>query len=34
MKKMISKLEMNKKLNHYCDNVLKLYNYGRISLPM
>lgn len=34
MKRMLSKMDVNKKLNHYCVNVLRMYNYGRVSLPM
>ena len=34
MKKLLSKAEMNKKLNHYCVNVLKMYNVGRVTLPV
>ena len=34
MKKIINKLTGSKKFNMYCTNVLKMYNYGRVNLPM
>lgn len=34
MKKIINKLTDSKKFNKYCTNVLKMYNYGRVNLPM
>lgn len=34
MKKMMRKIAHNKKFNDYCANVLKMYNYGRLSMPM
>lgn len=34
MKKMINKADLHKKLNHYCVNVLKMYNIGRVTLPV
>lgn len=34
MKRMMAKIASSKKLNHYCNNVLKMYNYGKVSLPM
>lgn len=33
MKKLVNKLTTSKKFNKYCVNVLKMYNYGRVSLP-
>lgn len=31
---MIDKSKLSKKFNKYCVNVLKMYNYGRVSLPV
>ena len=31
---MINKIADSKKFNKYCVNVLKMYNYGRINLPV
>ena len=33
MKKSIKKLLNSKKLNHYCVNVLSMYNFGRVNIP-
>lgn len=33
MKRMVKKIVESKKFNHYCVNVLKMYNIGRVSLP-
>lgn len=34
MKRVINSELIGKKLNKYCVNVMKMYNYGRVSLPM
>jgi len=34
MKRMMSKIANSKKVNSYCANVLRMYNYGKVSLPM
>lgn len=31
---MISKIADSKKFNKYCVNVLKMYNYGRVNMPV
>ena len=31
---MINKIADSKKFNRYCVNVLKMYNYGRVNLPV
>ena len=31
---MINKIADSKKCNKYCVNVLKMYNYGRVNLPV
>lgn len=31
---MINKISDSKKFNKYCVNVLKMYNYGRVNLPV
>ena len=31
---MINKIADGKKFNKYCVNVLKMYNYGRVNLPV
>jgi len=31
---MMSKIAKSKRMNNYCGNMLKLFNYGQISLPM
>ena len=31
---MINKITDSKKYNKYCVNVLKMYNYGRVNLPV
>ena len=33
MKKLVNKLTASKKFNKYCVNMLKMYNYGRVSIP-
>jgi len=33
MRKMVEKIVEGKKFNHYCVNVLKMYNIGRVTLP-
>ena len=33
MKKLVNKLTASKKFNKYCVNMLKMYNYGRGSIP-
>lgn len=34
MRRMINKIADSKKFNKYCVNVLKMYNYGRVNLPV
>lgn len=34
MKRMINKIAASKKFNKYCTNMLKMYNYGRVNLPV
>lgn len=34
MKKIVNRILDNKKFNKYCVNVLKMYNYGRVSMPV
>ncbi len=34
MRKMVRKIVESKKLNKYCVNVLKMYNVGRVTLPV
>lgn len=34
MKKTFRKLINSKKLNHYCVDVLKMYNYGRVNIAV
>ena len=31
---MINKITDSKKFNKYCVNVLTMYNYGRVSMPV
>ena len=31
---MINKITDSKKFSKYCVNVLKMYNYGRVNLPV
>ena len=31
---MINKIADSKMFNKYCVNVLKMYNYGRVNLPV
>ena len=33
MKKLVNKLTASKKFNKYCVNMLKMYNYGSVSIP-
>lgn len=33
MKKMIKKIATSKRFNNYCNNMLKMYNYGRVNIP-
>ncbi len=33
MKRMIKKIATSRKFNNYCDNMLKMYSYGRINMP-
>jgi hypothetical protein len=33
MRKMIRKMVNSKKIAHYCVDVLKTYNMGRVNLP-
>lgn len=30
----MNKISASKKLNKYCVNMLKMYNYGRVNMPM
>ena len=30
---MIKKIAASKKFNNYCNNMLKMYSYGRINMP-
>jgi len=34
MKKIVNRILDSKKFNKYCVNVLKMYNYGRVNMPM
>ena len=34
MRRMSNKITDSKKFNKYCVNVLKMYNYGRVNLPV
>ena len=34
MRKLVNKLTASKKFNKYCVNVLKMYNYGRVNMPV
>ena len=34
MNKKISKVLASKKFNKYCVNVLRMYNYGRVNMPV
>ena len=31
---MINEIADSKKFNKYCVNVLKMYNYGRVNMPV
>lgn len=33
MKRMIKKITTSKVINKYCDNMLRMYNYGRVNIP-
>ncbi len=33
MKKMIKKIATSKRFNDYCNNMLKMYSYGRVNMP-
>lgn len=34
MKRVINKELVTKKLERYCVNVMKMYNYGRVNVPV
>ena len=34
MKRMMKKIAESKRFNKYCVNMLKMYNYGRVNLPV
>ena len=34
MRKLVNKLTASKKFNKYCINMLKMYNYGRVNMPV
>ena len=34
MRKMVKKIVMSDKFNKYCVNVLRMYNYGRVNVPV
>jgi hypothetical protein len=34
MRRMVKKIVNSKKFNKYCVNVLKMYNVGRVTLPV
>ena len=34
MRKLVDKLTASKKLNKYCVSMLKMYNYGRVNMPV
>lgn len=34
MKKIVNRILDNKKFNKYCVNVLKMYNYGCVNMPV
>ncbi len=34
MRKMVKKIVTSDKFNKYCVNVLKMYNYGRVNVPV
>lgn len=34
MKKIVNRILDSKKFNKYCVNVLKMYNYGRVNMPL
>lgn len=33
MKRMIRKIAASKKFNNYCNNMLRMYNYGIVNMP-
>lgn len=33
MRKMVNKITASKKFVKYCNNMLKMYNYGRVNMP-
>ncbi len=34
MKKIVNRILVSKKFNKYCVNVLRMYNYGRVNMPV
>lgn len=34
MKKIVNRILDSKKFNKYCVNVMRMYNYGRVNIPM
>ncbi len=34
MRRIMKKITENRKFNKYCVNVLKMYNYGRVNMPV
>lgn len=34
MKKIVNRIFDSKKFNKYCVNMLKMYNYGRVNMPV
>lgn len=34
MERIMKKIMNSTRLNHYCANVLKMYNYGRVNCPV
>ncbi len=34
MKKIVSRILDSKKFNKYCVNVMKMYNIGRVNMPL
>ena len=34
MKGIVNRILDSKKFNRYCVNVLKMYNYGRVNMPV
>ncbi len=33
MRKMMKRIAESKKFNKYCVNMLKMYNYGKVTMP-